>query len=355
MKDLVKKYAPILKFSKGENFFPMSIDAYLKYCALYKDSSHIAGPPLTPAALEHVAQDKYLVYADRLDEAINVEEALCQALIDLQKYIVECGFTGMGLTLDRVAVEAAWDAVNCRAWGDRSKVIDALLYFVTLIVNYTGGPHAWEFIRNTLGPCMLSVRVFDQALENYRAEKKTIKPTCYYYEMDDPPFHVIEYWYFYAFNDGINWHEADWESVVLYFCNDKPCYAVYAGHDHHSGPIKIKAESPLVCVARGSHASYPPTMFDSVNIAGNCDLYEECNQTLEGWDYQPLSNLAWPHFGGSWGSLRQKGIEELTRKFGGPPKGPMQHKEQWSFPVAWAKKYGGKMSIDECTTGIKKP
>jgi hypothetical protein len=77
-----------------------------------------------------------------------------------------------------------------------------------------------------------------------------------------------QYWFFYFYNDynlagGIGLHEGDWETVQLRMHGASPDLAVYAQHrwaerkpwgdvDRLEGSL----DTPLVYVARGSHASY---------------------------------------------------------------------------------------------------
>ena len=78
----------------------------------------------------------------------------------------------------------------------------------------------------------------------------------------------LQYWFFYFYNDynlagGIGLHEGDWETVQLRMHDDEPDLAVYAQHRwaERRGWDEVErlpgnADTPVVYVARGSHASY---------------------------------------------------------------------------------------------------
>jgi hypothetical protein len=78
----------------------------------------------------------------------------------------------------------------------------------------------------------------------------------------------LQYWFFYFYNDynlaaGKGRHEGDWEMVQLRIHDDAPDVAVYAQHrraEQRMWPqverLPGRPDTPVVYVARGSHASY---------------------------------------------------------------------------------------------------
>ncbi|MFQ5945490.1 MAG: hypothetical protein ACE5NC_04490 [Anaerolineae bacterium] len=82
---------------------------------------------------------------------------------------------------------------------------------------------------------------------------------------------AIQYWFLYLYNDFINAHEGDWESVTLFLnSSGEPLVAAYASHDSGRRREWIDVERrgerwkesgegathPVIYVAAGSHASY---------------------------------------------------------------------------------------------------
>lgn len=114
-------------------------------------------------------------------------------------------------------------------------------------------------------------------------------PTYYSYEMEDSftddegilhEFIVLQYWYFYAFNDwdehgGFNNHEGDWETVMVFLdkVTEEPMYVAYSAHHNDDDPnlnpfqyasvrrdwdaAEKEVNKVKSYVALGSHANYP--------------------------------------------------------------------------------------------------
>ncbi len=77
----------------------------------------------------------------------------------------------------------------------------------------------------------------------------------------DGPKPALHYWYLYAYNDAVNDHEGDWESVAIELDSDGvPVGAGYSGHEggfrREWDRVLKDGDRPLVYVARGSHAAY---------------------------------------------------------------------------------------------------
>ena len=93
----------------------------------------------------------------------------------------------------------------------------------------------------------------------------------------DAGWTVLQYWFFYAFNDwrsafhGANDHEADWEQITLFLSSEDegeaiPRWAAYAQHDYHGEALRRRWDDaeqlqvidghPVVFAGAGSHASY---------------------------------------------------------------------------------------------------
>lgn len=87
-------------------------------------------------------------------------------------------------------------------------------------------------------------------------------PVVYYHL--DKSHDLIQYWFFYVYNNGINDHEGDWEMIQINFGgtpdNIEPQSAGYS--QHYSGErcewsqVERVENRPVVYVGLGSHASY---------------------------------------------------------------------------------------------------
>ncbi|MBI4136796.1 right-handed parallel beta-helix repeat-containing protein [Candidatus Roizmanbacteria bacterium] len=129
-----------------------------------------------------------------------------------------------------------------------------------------------------------------QKYQNLTADGDAV-PTYYGYKMEDSfiddegvvhEFIVLQYWYFYAFNDwqehgGFNNHEGDWETVMVFLdkATEEPRFIAYSAHLNDGDPslsvtqfdsvrrvwdsneIEKDGERVMSYVALGSHANYP--------------------------------------------------------------------------------------------------
>jgi hypothetical protein len=147
---------------------------------------------------------------------------------------------------------------------------------------------------------------------------------------------VIQYWFFYLYNDGKNDHEGEWEMIeVLLNLNLVPVGTGYSHHETGSyrqwGNVpKMDGTHPVVYVAKGSHAAY--FYEETYGFLDNFDIVSD-----DGWkgyltiiEYlKDLEEKKWLNFGGNWGH------RSVSSKFSGPP-GPRYQGEKWDDPVGWA-------------------
>ena len=161
---------------------------------------------------------------------------------------------------------------------------------------------------------------------------------------------VLQYWFFWYFNEFNDLHEGDWEGMQISFDASNPEQALATGPSEmilfqHAGgeraewdDSKVEKEGthPVVYPAAGSHA----TFYHSAVYVGNgshgsgvgCDTTAEPLRRL---DPKPVllpdrpkdrGRFAWLAFDGRWGQ-KEKG-------FNNGPTGP-QTKDQWAEPFTW--------------------
>ena len=85
------------------------------------------------------------------------------------------------------------------------------------------------------------------------------RPTVYVHAANYGEYRVLEYWYYYAFNDWINDHEHDWERVFVYLDNaNSPVAVSWSSHqfafDCLWQDVPKDRDHPLLGVDGGSHA-----------------------------------------------------------------------------------------------------
>ena len=195
----VRHHEPVMRYRRGELFFPMKVDNYVAECSLHEwigGNDHvmrIAPGGLTVENLpQWLSNVNFMVYADQ------------------ETYVDVLPTASAQLTSFRVIPEAITE-----------------LRKISAVV--TGGK--------------LPKRITEVAHAKYGGPSQN--PPTYYYrvatkEETGDKYDVIQYWFFYAFNDwattfeGVNDHEADWEMIQLVFNNledAEPIYCIYAAHD----------------------------------------------------------------------------------------------------------------------------
>jgi hypothetical protein len=228
-------------------------------------------------------------------------------------------------------------------------------------------------------------KIFAQALTHYGG--MDADPPTYYFKFHDKTinkgrFDVIQYWFFYAYNDwayshkGVNDHEADWEGIFIYFDDirsDKPPYGmVYSAHsDQLFRPwkaVKRQGDHAIVHVAPGSHASYPPSDIGNVIRATLWRPFAAYRQlsyrVMESWrkhgvviggqdglpwhgrhDLLAPENDPWvERYKGLYGArylvdmpLRSKQKDKPGGSPGGPKYDPTgKVRQKWHDPIGWA-------------------
>ena len=272
--ELAEAYAPVLCYSRGEEFFPMDANHYLKDCSLHLEEGDNHEKMLLPPGCLNFSwihnpafntKTKFLVYADRR----GTSQAYLDALTELWR----------PEPLEEAAISADLMAMAAGAWGaarewignlheqikaDAEKVSGKLLRQLAKTGAYD---ELLEALERAIGPRVYPDNILNRVREQYQA---ATDPYTYYYRVGSERIgyydQFVQYWYFYAFNPYINRHEGDWESVTLFFHEGQPVKAFYSSHEDGSEYNWDELETltdpatqigrPLVYAAQGSHANY---------------------------------------------------------------------------------------------------
>jgi hypothetical protein len=207
-----------------------------------------------------------------------------------------------------------------------------------------------DYEGKVLGDTCVYARAFKKLLEEGRA------PPITYAHIAREPNHdgfVLQYWFFWYFNQFNDLHEADWEGMQLAFeaetaaeaLREEPSEIIlfqHAGGERASwedGKVQKEGTHPVVYPAAGSHA----TFYDSAVYVENgqngsgvgCDVTSEPLRELK---LRPVllpdtaaeeGAFQWLSYRGRWGE-REKG-------FNNGPTGPVT-KTVWREPFAWMAK-----------------
>ena len=160
---------------------------------------------------------------------------------------------------------------------------------------------------------------------------------------------VLQYWFFYVFNDWNNNHEGDWEMIQLKVdkSNLTPIEATYSFHwggiTHNWSNISKSGTHPKVYVVEGGHGSW--------SAPGNHDWAQEIfglycqsltDRTAENGPSIEIdsnysldiisNNTTWINFAGKWGEINTIG----TTGPDSPPKINYGAGNRWKDPLTWA-------------------
>ncbi len=223
-----------------------------------------------------------------------------------------------------------------------------------------GGGTDWylDIPGNALNPGCSYERLFDQ----WRTE-----PTIYarvFNDPDEPGTLVLQYWFFYLYNDWNDRHEGDWEMIQLLFdapdaqaaLATEPRLVAFAQHegaelsDWSDDVLEVVDDTrPVVYVAAGSHASYfsgDRWFGKSAQSGFGCDNTLPPSQDVSP-DVVMLRDDAlpvWTTFEGHWG--------EKQPSFNNGPTGPNM-KTQWTTPVRWVDEEGRRGAVALPADGTK--
>jgi len=253
---LLRSFEPVIRFTKGEWFYPMDVEPYVRSCSLWvqhPDEEAVCVVPHGKLTLETLGQQP-------LDSADAVHYLKIPAPEKSRK---------RGLWTRLFSRHAAggpdWPKETFRAGRGRlarvgyvSRLADALFSLVLLLRGRVPGEGV-EGARVMYGDLM-------EKKEHYQYHGRVVRQAGWI---------VLQYWLFYPFNDwrsnfsGANNHEADWEKVFVYLSESKsgeilPEWVAYAAHEEAGDRLRRRwddpelekiDEHPVVYVCAGSHAS----------------------------------------------------------------------------------------------------
>ncbi len=248
---LLKRFEPILKFTKGERFYPYNVDDYVKKASLWvkrpkhhpemvMDESELTLDML--GSLELAGPDN--VFYLQFISPLNLAKVAEFHFNELKEAFKKGEFQPSYSRLVRV--------------GYLARIVDVLYALLLLLRGRVPGDLM-----------AAAVVTFNQMLESKRSFQ------YYGRVVEQNGWIVLQYWYFYPFNNwrsgynGANDHEADWEMVNVYCYQEKegeikPAWVAYASHNFHGDDLRRHWDDPelekiddhpIVYVAGGSHSS----------------------------------------------------------------------------------------------------
>ncbi|MCA1688357.1 MAG: hypothetical protein LC714_07175, partial [Actinobacteria bacterium] len=257
---LLRRFEPILRSTKGDKFYPMDVEPYVRACSLWvqrPDEDAVCVVPDGKLTLESIAQQP-------LDESGAVHFLKFSDLRDIKRpgsrgarFNVFRRRAARGIRESREAFRAGRGRLA--RVGYVSRFVDALYSISLLARGRVPGESA--------AAASVAYERIMAEYEHYKYHGRVVRRDGWV---------VLQYFLFYPFNDwrsgffGANDHEADWETVFVYLSESgagdvRPEWVAYAAHDFTGDNLRRRwddpevekvGDHPVVYVGAGSHASY---------------------------------------------------------------------------------------------------
>ncbi len=365
---LIRKYEPVLLFSqdddgRDERFFPLSVAHYVAEAALHRQGEGEVRPrgALTLDALGRYppreSRELYLTFA--ADEVLKHDPSLRERLAHggLSLYNVD------GVMTPSLVVDSAPGLAFATADpGLAPQISDAALSFSGPAFEPAAGPAgpgAAETGFTLTDTLQLPEQIYTLAQARYAPYRDfaAFAPVYYYNVLLNRGYLVLQYWFFYAYNDwgsghsGVNDHEGDWEMIMLFLRDEEPVYVAYSAHTgaptwhEWTDPVVEKegGTHPRVYVGCGSHAGYFSSGAHTILGFKDCSYGNSTVAIGPGtgvpWGKpEKLAGQPWVvNYGGGWGALlRRLGFSWLAPG-AQAPLGPAWQFVRWESPVGWAR------------------
>lgn len=251
--ELLRAFEPVVKYTLGEQFYPMDVERYVDLCALcvhYPDGRQETLVPRGRLSMERLVRSRTLDFDA-------VEYLRFVAPQTLQESV---GALSQGHAL-RKAKQNVFKAGQGRLarGGLLPRLADALFSLTLLLRGRVPGAVAAQ--------AEIQYDELQERQEKYVYHGRVVRQNGWT---------VLQYWFFMAYNSwrsgfhGVNDHESDWELMMVYlYENDGrvyPEWVAYASHDFHGDDLRRRWDDaedlelinghPVVYAGAGSHASY---------------------------------------------------------------------------------------------------
>lgn len=265
---LLRRFEPILRFTRGEQFFPADVERYVRQASLW---------------FQRPGEDAICV----LERGEVTLETLGQVDMGRPDAVYFLKFTEPLDSTDLAAYRAARrrnrdifvpGTGRLARVGYASRFVDALFNVTLLARGRVPG--------DTAAAAALTYTDMLNDSESYQYHGRVVRESGWI---------VLQYWFFYVYNNwrsgfsGANDHEADWELIMIYlaetdddvvgengdgvngagdgdpFARYRPEWVAYASHDYAGDDLRRRWDDaevdkegthPVVYVAAGSHGSY---------------------------------------------------------------------------------------------------
>ncbi|MCJ7444255.1 MAG: hypothetical protein MUO26_06965, partial [Methanotrichaceae archaeon] len=242
---LLQKFEPVLRFTKGELFFPSAVDGYLERCSLWVRDKY--GNEQQLAAEGELSAEKLGQFRDILPDQV-----LFLRLVDKPMGVIE--YQEWSLRADKPSFSTGGRMARV---GLFSRTVDSFVDASFLIRGFVpGGTTAAADV------------------EYKDAMNKDPRYVYYARVLHEAGYIILHYIFFYFMNDyrstfdGINDHESDWEQIFVYLSDDEnpvPLWVAFSSHDFTGDNLRRRWDDPelhkigthpVSHAGGGSHSNY---------------------------------------------------------------------------------------------------
>ena len=253
--ELLRRFEPVIRYTKGESFFPMDVGRYVRESSLWvyrpnQPPHRIWGDgDLTLSRLaETRSHGPNSLYYLKFIDPISLTDMLAYQIEQVRE-----GITGQAEDVFRAG------RGRLARVGYISRFVDGLFSLSLLARGRVPGDTA-----------VAAARAYKQMMsqdEQYKYYGRVVRKNGWI---------ALQYWFFYAYNNwrsgfyGANDHESDWEMIYIYLYEDdngqlRPEWVAYASHDFSGDDLRRRwddpevekvGEHPVIYTGAGSHASY---------------------------------------------------------------------------------------------------
>ncbi len=375
--ELVQQYEPLLNYSKGEEFYPMFAGEFVKLCSLRKVGETqpvraVGEIALDALGADYASDDSYYLQfvqeevqpkivvplRDKTRSGLSAQalpEGMTVAHGDWAKF-AETGELPPGLlemypdVAEELRAYLATGEISekvtsveeQRQWEKSTEKNEKTVRSLSIPQPLEG---IMEQLRRSriLSLFALPQELLDAAIKQYQELMAPQPQYTYHYRVARAgEYLILQYWFFYAYNNwatphgGVNDHEGDWETIMLFFPRGatEPEFAAYSAHEYKGKKITLpwnevakRGTHSEVWVGRGSHANYfKPAIYDLADYAKGDGItvgFGKHKWTAR----EPLLADKWVQdYAGGWGVRYGVGNSG--------PTGPA-FKEAWRTPLEW--------------------
>lgn len=236
--DLLRAFEPVVRFTRGEFFYPVSASRYVERSALWSDDPD--------------SEPRRAFAATELDLGVLAAHSRVTRGLDHSLSGVDVGADHP--EHPRIPIKERppplSGASRLASVGVTARMIDALNRLSLLFRgSVPGGSAARSFLMQ-------------------RDHLEPERPTYYGRVLREGHWTICQYWYFYSFNNwrsgfgGVNEHEGDWEQVTIYLDGagdldseglPHPRWVVFSAHDETGDDLRRRWDDPDLSVTQGRH------------------------------------------------------------------------------------------------------